>query len=407
MDLWKLKREFLEHCEIERGQSVLTVENYGRYIDRFLSWLDSYQKVKTQNPKIDSHSKPTEESQNHVSGENNKDNSPAIQQYDKKTIYPSDITDESVRQYRLYINRLRDSHGQELKATTQNHHILALRAFLRYLLSRGIQVLPPEKILLAKTGDREINFLTEEEYQRFLSAPDIQTEEGVRDKALLEVLFSTGMRISELVSCNLGQINFEQGEMSILGKGKKLRVVFLSDVALEWLIKYLKARGVFKADPKSHAYRQAGEYRNSEEISNLKSQMDVIARRHDEAISNNETMTQSNNGYVIQDSLKANPLFLSSRSNRLNARAVERIVKKYSKSAGISKDISPHTLRHTFATDMLSAGADIRSVQSLLGHSNISTTQVYTHVTDKHLREIHKRFHGQNKQSDPDTNKAN
>lgn len=317
MDLWHLKREFLEHCEIEKGQSILTVENYGRYIDRFLTWL------KNQN------------------------------QNSNEAIDPKDITEEIIRKYRLYINRLRDSQGNELKLTTQNHHILAVRAFLRYLLSRGVRVLPPEKIALAKTGDRDISFLNEEEYRRFLDAPNIEKDEGLRDKAILEVLFSTGMRISELTGTNLGQINFEQGEISILGKGKKLRVVFLSEVALDWLIKYLRERNVFK-----------------------------LERTPDSPL-------------VILDAKKSESLFLSSRNNRMNPRACERLVKKYGKIAGISKIITPHTLRHTFATDMLSAGADIRSVQSLLGHSNISTTQVYTHVTDKHLREIHQRFHSQ------------
>ena len=342
-DLWQLKREFLEHCEIEKGQSVLTVENYGRYIDRFLSWLAMDSK---------SLGKIAEK------GEDNHDVS--------ANLPCALIDDEVVRRYRLYINRLIGPDGRELKISTQNHHILALRAFLRYLLSRGIAVLPPEKIALAKTGDREISFLTEEEYGRFLSAPNVKTFDGLRDKAILETLFSSGMRISELCAANLGQINFDRGEMSIIGKGKKARLVFLSEEALLWLVQYLKARRVFKV-----ASIKNGDGNNSAAL-------------------------------AVQDALYNEAIFVSSRGNRINARAVERMVKKYAKIAGISKNISPHTLRHTFATDLLSGGADIRSVQTLLGHSNISTTQVYTHVTDPHLREIHQRFHNRKaKESQP------
>lgn len=353
-DLWQLKREFLEHCEIEKGQSVLTVENYGRYIDRFLDWLRLDTQKQLKNGKADNSSATDKASPVKADP-----NTPQSQKHQE--LMPELITDESVRQYRLYINRLHGQDGRELKQTTQNHHVLALRAFLRYLLSRGIAVLPPEKISLAKAGDREINFLAEEEYERFLSAPDTSDLDGIRDKAILEVLFSTGMRISEMVGANLGQVNFDQGEMAILGKGKKLRVVFLSEVAIDWLVKYLGIRGVIKI------------------------------------VTENNKDNKPSKRTTIQDAYKNHPLFLSSRDNRINARGVERMVKKYAKIAGISKDISPHTLRHTFATDMLQSGADIRSVQSLLGHSNISTTQVYTHVTDQHLREIHHRFHNKTK----------
>jgi len=227
--------------------------------------------------------------------------------------------------------------------------MLALRAFLRYLAFRGIRALSPEKISIAKSGDREISFLEGEEVERILNAPDIATRNGVRDRAIMEVLFSTGLRVSELVNLKLDALNFERGEMAILGKGKKIRIVFLSKDALYWLDQYVKNRG-FAADDK---------------------------------------------GKLIFD--KKEPLF-SSTNKGISVRTVERLVSKYAGIAGITKKVSPHTLRHSFATDLLISGADIRSVQSLLGHSSITTTQVYTHVTDQHLREVHQAFHRRRKE---------
>jgi site-specific recombinase XerD len=270
---------------------------------------------------------------------------------------PEDIDRETIRKYRLFVNRLYDKKGRELKSSTQNHHILALRAFLRYLSMQGIAVISPDEISLAKTGERKINFLTAEEYKRLLLTP----KDNLRDKAILEILFSTGMRVSELVWLNIGDINFERGEIAVLGKGKKVRVVFLSESAVLALVQYLIKRGVIEVKSEN----------NKADINSSK--------------------------FMMPDASKKQPLFLSSRNKRINVRGIERMVQKYAKAAGISKNVSPHTLRHTFATDLLIAGADIRSVQSLLGHSNISTTQVYTHVTDQHLREVHKKFHNINK----------
>ena len=320
-NLQELKREFLEHCELEKGQSNLTVENYSRYLDRFLTFLSQNDSVA-----IDQ----------------------TIQQSNNPTIIsaPSDINQESVRKYRLYVNRLKDGQGHPLKKSTENYHMLAVRAFLRYLAWRGIASLSPEKVPVAKSADREITFLEGDEVKTVISGPNIAKISGLRDKAILEFLFSTGLRVSELAGLNTDDINFQRGEISVLGKGKKIRVVFLSPDALSTVDQYLKNRGFLRP-----------------EVGNLKKDLEE-------------------------------PLFLSKRQERLTVRSIERIVKKYALLAGITKKVSPHTLRHSFATDLLIAGADIRSVQSMLGHSSITTTQVYTHVTDQHLREVHQKFHG-------------
>lgn len=332
-DLFQLKREFLEYCELDKGQSALTIGGYDRYLSRFLEWLkqsqvsSASQRIKSQNDNLKF--KIEEQGAN---------NNPTIQQSNNSPIlFPEMIDQEAVRQYKLYVNRLRDHKDQELKKSTQNYHILALRAFLRYLAFRGIASLAPEKVSVAKLGDREINFLNAEEIERLFAAVDLSKKIGPRDRTILEVLFSSGMRVSELVNLNIKDVNFDRGEIAVLGKGKKLRLVFLSESALKWLNQYLEARRI-----------------------------------------NNFT----------------SPVFLSPRGRRMNARAIERIVERLTKKAGILKRVSPHTLRHSFATDLLIAGADVRSVQSLLGHSSITTTQVYTHLTDQHLREIHQAFHG-------------
>jgi site-specific recombinase XerD len=319
MDLFKLKREFLEHCELEKGQSVLTINSYSRYLDRFFVFLDEQKKEANRS-----------------------------EETTKESIQASDITPEVVREYRLHINRLKDREGNELKRVTQNYHMLALRAFLRYLAWRGISSLSPEKIPVARAQDREINFLESDEVKNIIDIPD-DSALGLRDKAILETLFSTGMRVSELVSLNVAKINLDRGEISVLGKGKKVRVVFLSDTAKELLSQYLKSR--------------------SYNLTSLQDYQDI-------------------------------PLFVSNRGGRLTARSIERMVKKCANLAGITKKVSPHTLRHSFATDLLIAGADIRSVQSMLGHSSITTTQVYTHVTDQHLRDIHQKFHGKSLDSE-------
>ncbi len=284
-----LKQRFLEYLEVEKGKSLKTIENYDRYLKRFFEFA----KIK-----------------------------------DVK-----DITDDLVRRYRMWMNRLKIPSGQELNRKTQNYYLIALRMFLKYLARQGIESLAPERIELAKTPQRDLDLITEEELLRLLDAPKGNDLRPLRDKAILELLFSTGLRVSELCSLNRDHINeAKSGEISIRGKGGKIRVVFISDTAQKALKEYLSKRA------------------------------DV-----DEA------------------------LF------PLTPRSIERIVKYYAIKAGISKKVTPHILRHCFATDLLSNGADLRSVQSLLGHSSITTTQIYTHVTDKQLREIHKTFHGKHR----------
>lgn len=281
-----LKQRFLEYLEVEKGKSLKTIENYDRYLKRFFGFA----KIK-----------------------------------DVK-----DISDDLVRRYRMWMNRLKTPNGRELNRKTQNYYLIALRMFLKYLARRGIQSLAPERIELAKTPQRELDLITEEELERLLSAPEGDNLKALRDKAILELLFSTGLRVSELCSLSRDHIKEAQsGEISIRGKGGKIRIVFISDTAQKALRNYL-------------------------------------SKRTD-----------------IEEKLFP-----------LTSRSIERIVQYYAAKAGIAKKVTPHTLRHCFATDLLSNGADLRSVQSLLGHSSITTTQIYTHITDKQLREVHKTFHG-------------
>ncbi|MDP6387886.1 MAG: tyrosine-type recombinase/integrase [Candidatus Pacebacteria bacterium] len=298
----KLKQEFLEYLEIEKGRSLKTVQNYDRYLSRFIDFT----KIK----KV------------------------------------GDITDENVRKFRLWLNRQESGATTEgvkdtLKKKTQNYYLIALRAFLKFLRKREIDSLSPERIELAKTSERSLDLISSDDLGRLLSSPDETDVKSLRDKAILELLFSTGLRVSELCALN-NDIDLSKDELSVRGKGDKIRVVFLSNSAKKAVRNYLDKR---------------------EDM--------------DEAL-----FIQFGKNASRADSL------------RLTPRSVERIVKFYAVKAGISKKVTPHVVRHSFATDLLESGADLRSVQALLGHANIATTQVYTHVTDKHLREIHKTFHG-------------
>ncbi len=298
-----LKIQYLEHLEIEKNRSPKTMENYGRYLDRFLNFA--------------------------------------------KVSSPSGITEDLIRQYRLYLNRLKNNEGEGLKKVTQNYHIIAIRNFLKYLAKRDIKSVPAEKVELGKQEDREVTFLESDELERLLKSPEGDNLDALRDRAVLGTLFSTGMRVSELCSLDRNKIDTTRGELSIRGKGSKIRVVFLSDSAKNDITKYLDKRS------------------------------DI-----DEAL------------FIRIPLSKASGSFGKENNLRLTPRSIQRIVEKYATKAGIvGKNVSPHSLRHTMATDLLRNGADIRSVQAMLGHSSITTTQIYTHVTDKQLREVHKKFH--------------
>ncbi len=298
VDLHILKREFLEYLEIERGRSLKTVENYNRYLIRFLDYT--------------------------------------------KAKHPKDITDDIVREFRLWLNRQTGTNGETLKKRTQNYYLIALRSFLKYLAYREVTSLAPERIELAKVSERGLDLISTEELTRLLQAPNESNLKSLRDRAMLEMFFSTGLRVSEL--CSLSRdLDMSKDEFSVRGKGDKVRVVFLSSEAKQAVKTYLNKRD----DMDDALFVRIGKTTDSKES-----------------------------------------------SLRLTPRSVERIIKHYAIKAGISKKVTPHIIRHSFATDLLQNGADIRSVQALLGHANINTTQIYTHITDKGLREIHKAFHG-------------
>lgn len=293
-DLKSLKTQFLEYLEIEKGRSVKTVENYDRYLTRFIE----HSKVKA----------------------------------------PAQITETLVREFRLWLNRQAGVSG-DMKKKTQNYYLIALRAFLKYLRKLGIESLSPERIELAKVGARDLDLITAQELNRLMASPSGDSLQSLRDRAMMELLFSTGLRVSEL--CVLTRdLDLSRDEFAVRGKGDKVRVVFLSSSAKKAIADYLKKRGDL-GDALFVSYGRAGK-----------------------------------------------------ESQALTPRSVERIIKQHAINAGITRKVTPHVIRHSFATDLLENGADLRSVQALLGHANIATTQVYTHVTDKHLREIHKAFHG-------------
>lgn len=298
MTLSILITDFLEYLELERNASQLTIRNYDHYLKRFLEFASD--------------------------------------------IEPKNIDLGLIRKYRLFLSR------KPLKRITQNYFMIALRAFLKYLARQDISTLSPEKVELGDQEPRPLKILDDSQLQQLLDAPNVSKKDGMRDRAILETLFSTGLRVSELASLNRDTINLNRREFGIIGKGGKERVVFLSDSAVDWLTKYLNAR---------------------------------------------------------LDSFK--PLFIrfqgrvdpagAGEAMRLTPRSIERIIEKYVKKVGLPVKATPHTLRHSFATDLLINGADIRSVQEMLGHSNISTTQIYTHVTNAHLKDVHKAFHSGNK----------
>jgi site-specific recombinase XerD len=296
--------EFLEHLEVERNLSSLTIRNYRHYLKRFIEWLGAQNC--TDLTKVDL---------------------------------------DLIRKYRVYLNRFQDDHGETLSKTTQSYHVIAIRSWFKWLVKNDVGVLQPEKIDLPKGESTPMQFVSAEKIERLLAQPKVSTKVGLRDRAMLEVLFSTGLRVSELVSLDRDKIDLERREFGVLGKGRKVRLVFLSERASLWLEKYLQSR--------DDNWRP------------------VFIR-------------YSGSKAEITD---------DGDSMRITTRSVQRIVSKYAKRARLVVDLTPHGIRHSFATDLLNNGAGLREVQELLGHKNIATTQIYTHVTQPKLKEIHKKFH--------------
>lgn len=302
----KTKMDFLEYLEIEQNRSQKTIANYDHYLTRLVDFA----------------------------GE----------------INVSDIDAELIRKWRLWLNRLGTNTSDELQKSTQNYHLIALRSFLKFCAKRDIKALSADKIELARTVRKQVTFLTPEEVERLFQEPDVSKQNGLRDRAILELLFSSGLRVSELVGLDKDHINLKRREFMVRGKGQKDRPIFISTGATEWLQKYIEKR----TDNTRPLFIR---YSGSKKV-------DTTGNFH-----------------------------------RLTARSVQRMVARYALLAGITKHVSPHTLRHSFATDLLMNGADLRSVQEMLGHSNVATTQIYTHVTNPQLKSIHEKFHS--KQDEP------
>lgn len=326
MTIKELKTQFLEYLEIERGRSQKTIENYDHYLSVFLKF---------------------------AAAEN-----------------PEEITDSLIRNYRIFLNRYRDEKGRSLKKSTQSYYIIALRSFLKYLSKRDIKALQAEKVEIGKNPEREVEFLEADEVERIIGAANGPSLKELRDRAILELLFSAGLRVSELVGINRGKIDLVSGELSVRGKGDKIRVVFISDSAKKSLADYLDKRT--DIDPALFV-------RDVEGLKKFSARAAVSDGGQEPASGRESENREKNND---KDNL------------RLTPRSIQRIVKYYAVKAGIVKNVHPHTFRHSFATDLLINGADIRSVQAMLGHSSITTTQIYTHITNRQLKEVHKAFHG-------------
>ena len=295
--------DFVEHMEVERGRSVKTGENYRLYLDRFVEFAGD--------------------------------------------VKPAEITTELIRKYRLWLNRYRNGENKGLTARTQSYHLIAMRGFLKYLAKRDIKSMDANLIELPKVIKPKVTFLHYNEIEQIICSIPTDTEAGLRDRAMVELLFSSGLRVSELVGLDRGDINLERREFVVRGKGSKDRPVFISKSAAEKVRDYLDVR--------------------KDNLSAL----------------------------FLNNSMRTGEPDTKGDFRRLTPRSIQRIVQKYAKMAGITKHVSPHTMRHSFATDLLMNGADIRSVQGMLGHADISTTQIYTHITDQHLREAHEKFHSE------------
>lgn len=292
--------EYLEHMEIEQNRSLKTIDNYRHYLTRLVDFAGD--------------------------------------------INVSEITPELIRKWRLWLNRLGTNTSEELQKNTQNYHLIALRSFLKYCTKRDLKVISSDKIELARTKRVQVTFLNQDEMEQLLAQPNTETLAGLRDRAILELLFSSGLRVSELTNLNRDHINLVRREFMVRGKGQKDRPIFISEEASDWIRKYLEKR----TDSSPPLFARVGGVKRIDQTGNFM---------------------------------------------RLTPRSVQRLVASYALKAGITKHVSPHTLRHSYATDLLMNGADLRSVQAMLGHSNISTTQIYTHITDPHLKSVHEKFH--------------
>ncbi|MEK7095992.1 MAG: site-specific tyrosine recombinase/integron integrase [Patescibacteria group bacterium] len=292
--------KFLEYLELEQNRSRKTIENYSHYLTRLSDFAGD--------------------------------------------IKLSDLNVELISKWRLWLNRLGTNSSDELGKTTQNYHLIALRSFLRFCARRGLPAMAPDKIELARTTRPQVTFLTPEELERLAAQPDVSKLNGLRDRAIVELLFSSGLRVSELVGLDRDHISLKRREFMVRGKGQKDRPIFISPEAADWIQHYLDRR---QDNTKPLFIRYAG----------------------------------------------SKKVDLSGNFHRLTARSVQRLIANYALKAGITKHVTPHVLRHSFATDLLVNGADIRAIQAMLGHSNIATTQIYTHVTDPHLKAVHEKFH--------------
>lgn len=307
-------KEYLEHLEVERNLSPLTIRDYTLYLNRFLDWATQHQIKKAQQ-----------------------------------------LAADDIKKYRLYLARFTTETDDNLSVRTQSYYIIALRAFLKWLVKNDIKVFSPEKIDLPKVKPNQVKFVMPEQMTRLLQQPDVSTVMGTRDRAILEVLFSTGLRVSELVSLDRDQVNLRTQEFGVMGKGRRQRVVFLSDVATHWLDLYFSKRS---------------------------DNFTPVFIRHARGVD------PADDGEDM----------------RLSSRSVQRIVEKYRKMAHIPVKITPHSIRHSFATDLLRNGAGLRDVQEMLGHKNIATTQIYTHVTRPELKKVHEKYHSRSRGSDSGNN---
>ncbi|MFC1790008.1 site-specific tyrosine recombinase/integron integrase [Patescibacteria group bacterium] len=308
-NLVELVEDFLQSLQIEKNCSLLTIRNYRHWLGRFLKWVDA----------------------------------------NYGSILPISIDLEKIRKYRLHLARITTKNDQTLASVTQSYHVIALRSFLKWLGKNDYKTVVADKIELPKVKSRSLKFLNNSQVERLLAQPSLSTLSGLRDKAILEIIFSTGLRVSEVSGLNHPEIDFKRREFGVIGKGGKARVVFLSARAVKWIGRYLqkrqdKAEALFISHPRKKA--------------------EMIETKAAE------------------------------KKRRLSPRSIQRLVNKYAVKAKLPVKVTPHVLRHSFATDLLMAGADLRSVQEMLGHKNITTTQIYTHVTNRQLKNVHEAFHG-------------